>query len=103
MDSQVNVKLLSELMVREHPPIKARHTLNIILSEIIPKPQNKEAKTMRKHLIILSGILLTAVTGIATGADTTVRILHLQDNPRVSRTVEANRRRVRKTEPGRQD
>jgi len=36
---------------------------------------------MRKHLTILSGILLAAVTGIASGADTTVRILHLQDNP----------------------
>jgi raffinose/stachyose/melibiose transport system substrate-binding protein len=35
---------------------------------------------MRKYLTILSGILLAA-TGIATGADTTVKILHLQDNP----------------------
>jgi ABC-type glycerol-3-phosphate transport system substrate-binding protein len=37
---------------------------------------------MRKHLTILSGILLAAVTGIATAADTTVRILHIQDNPK---------------------
>ncbi len=36
---------------------------------------------MRKYLTILSGILLAAVTGIAIGADTTVKILHLQDNP----------------------
>ena len=35
---------------------------------------------MRKYLTILSGILLAAA-GIATGADTTVKILHLQDNP----------------------
>ena len=48
---------------------------------------------MRKYLTILSGILLAAA-GIATGADTTVKILHLQDNPRVSRAVEADRRRV---------
>jgi raffinose/stachyose/melibiose transport system substrate-binding protein len=37
---------------------------------------------MRKHLTILSGILLAAVTGIAIGADTTVKILHLQENPK---------------------
>jgi len=37
---------------------------------------------MKKHLAILSGILIAAVAGIATGADTTVRILHLQDNPK---------------------
>jgi raffinose/stachyose/melibiose transport system substrate-binding protein len=36
---------------------------------------------MRKYLTILSGILLAAATGIAIGADTTVKILHLQDNP----------------------
>jgi raffinose/stachyose/melibiose transport system substrate-binding protein len=36
---------------------------------------------MRKHLTILSGILLAAVTGIASGADTTVKILHLQQIP----------------------
>jgi raffinose/stachyose/melibiose transport system substrate-binding protein len=37
---------------------------------------------MRKHLTILSGVLLASLTGTATGADTTVRILHLQDNPK---------------------
>ncbi len=35
---------------------------------------------MKKHLTILLGVLLAAATGIAIGADTTVKILHLQDN-----------------------
>ena len=47
---------------------------------------------MKKHLTILFGMLLTALTVSATRADTTVRILHLQDNPEVSGTLEANRR-----------
>jgi raffinose/stachyose/melibiose transport system substrate-binding protein len=37
---------------------------------------------MRKHLTILSGILLAAFTGITDAADTTVKILHIQDNPK---------------------
>ena len=36
---------------------------------------------MKKHLTILLGMALMALIGVATGADTTVRILHLQDNP----------------------
>ena len=38
---------------------------------------------MKKHLTILLGVLLTTLTGAATGADTTVRILHIQQIPAV--------------------
>jgi raffinose/stachyose/melibiose transport system substrate-binding protein len=37
---------------------------------------------MKKHLTILFGMLLTALTVSTSRADTTVRILHLQDNPK---------------------
>ena len=36
---------------------------------------------MRKHLTLLSAVVLTAFSAIASAADTTVKILHLQDNP----------------------
>ena len=36
---------------------------------------------MKKHLTILFGMLLTALTVSTTRADTTVKILHLQDTP----------------------
>ncbi len=36
---------------------------------------------MRKHLIVLSAVVLTAFTAIASAADTTVKILHLQGIP----------------------
>ena len=39
---------------------------------------------MKKHLTILFGMLLAALTVSTTRADTTVKILHLQDTPAIS-------------------